>query len=109
MARLDPLPMEQLTPEQKALHAALIGTRKSSSADRSGSGCENPAIADAADRLVKALRENGKLEAAVRADRADRRAALVGSLRLGRDEAPAGAAGLPPETIEAIRHQRSRT
>ena len=61
MARLDPLPMEQLTPEQKALHAALIGTRKQLSGPF-GVWLRNPAIADAADRLVKALRENGKLE-----------------------------------------------
>jgi 4-carboxymuconolactone decarboxylase len=106
VARLDPLPMNELSPVQKALHDALIGTRKQLSGPF-GVWLRNPAIADAADRLVKALRENGKLE---------KRLYELIVLTVVRHwsaryawaahEAPAGAAGLSPETIEALRHQR---
>jgi 4-carboxymuconolactone decarboxylase len=98
--------MDQLTPQQKALHAAVIGNRKQLSGPF-GVWLRNPPVFDAADRLVKALRENGKLE---------KRLYELIVLTVVRHwsaryawaahEAPAVAAGLSPETIEAIRHRR---
>jgi 4-carboxymuconolactone decarboxylase len=61
VARLEPLPVEQLSPEQKALHAKLLGTRKRVGGPF-GVWLRNPAVADAANNLVLALRENGRLE-----------------------------------------------
>ena len=106
MARLDPLPMGELTPEQKALHAVLGSTRKRVSGPFA-IWLRNPAVADAANRLTLALRENGKVE---------KRLYELIVLTVVRHwsaryawaahEANAAAAGLAPETIEAIRHQR---
>jgi 4-carboxymuconolactone decarboxylase len=61
VARLDPLKMEELTPEQQRVHAELGRTRK-----RVGGPfaiwLRNPALADHANRLTLTLREHGKLE-----------------------------------------------
>ena len=107
MARLDPLPLEQLTPEQKALHAELGRTRKRVSGPFA-IWLRNPPLADAANRVTLALRENGKLE---------RRLYELIVLTVVRHwsaryawaahEDAARAAGLANETIEAIRHRRA--
>ena len=62
MARLDPLPMEELSPEQKALHAVLGGTRSGRVSGPFAIWLRTPAIADAANKLTLALRESGKVE-----------------------------------------------
>ena len=61
MARLDNLSIEQLNPEQKAMHAELMKTRKRVSGPF-GIWLRNPSLADAANKLVLALREHGRLE-----------------------------------------------
>jgi 4-carboxymuconolactone decarboxylase len=107
MARLDPLPMEQLTPEQKALHAELGRTRKRVSGPFA-IWLRNPPLADAANKVVLALREHGKL---------DKRLYELIVLTVVRHwsaryawaahEDVARTAGLSNETIEAIRHRRT--
>ncbi len=62
MARLDPLTIEQLTPEQKALHAVLGGTRQGRVSGPFAIWLRNPPVADAANKLTLALRESGKVE-----------------------------------------------
>jgi 4-carboxymuconolactone decarboxylase len=61
VARLDPLKFEDLTSEQKLLHAELGRTRQ-----RVGGPfaiwLRNPSLADSANRMALALREHGKLE-----------------------------------------------
>jgi 4-carboxymuconolactone decarboxylase len=61
VARLDPLPPEQLSAEQKAVHAKLMATRTRVSGPF-GVWLRNPALANAAEDVVLALRANGKLE-----------------------------------------------
>jgi 4-carboxymuconolactone decarboxylase len=106
VARLDPLPIEQLSPEQKALHDELFRNRKRVSGPFP-IWLRNPALADAANRLVVALRENGKLE-----KRLYELIVLIvvrhwaAKYAWAAHEAPAAAAGLSAETIEAIRHRR---
>jgi 4-carboxymuconolactone decarboxylase len=106
LARLDPLPMEQLTPEQKALHAELGRTRKRVSGPFA-IWLRNPPLADAANKVVLALREHGRLE-----KRLYELIVLVvvrhwsAQYAWAAHEAAAGAAGLSPEAIEAIRHRR---
>jgi alkylhydroperoxidase family enzyme len=106
VARLDPLPVAQLSPVQKALHDSIIGNRKQLSGPF-GVWLRNPPLCDAADRVVKALRENGKLE---------KRLYELIVLTVVRHwsaryawaahEAPALASGLSAETVEALRTQR---
>jgi 4-carboxymuconolactone decarboxylase len=60
VARLDPLPMEALTPEQRQLHAELGRTRKRVSGPFA-IWLRNPPLADAANRVALAPRDNGKL------------------------------------------------
>jgi 4-carboxymuconolactone decarboxylase len=106
LARLDPLPIEQLSPEQKALQAELLKTRKRVSGPF-GVWLRNPALADAANKVVLALRENGKL---------DKRLYELIVLTVVRHwsapyawaahEGNARAAGLSNETIEAIRARK---
>jgi 4-carboxymuconolactone decarboxylase len=106
LARLDPIPMEQLTPEQKALHAELLRTRKRVSGPF-GIWLRNPPLADAANKVVLALREHGKLE--------KRLYELIvltvvrhwsAKYAWAAHEAGAAAAGLAPDAIEALREQR---
>jgi 4-carboxymuconolactone decarboxylase len=107
MARLDPLPMEQLTPEQQRLHAELGSTRRQRVSGPFAIWLRNPPVADAANKLTLALRENGKLE---------RRLFELIVMTVVRQwsaqsawaahEANALAAGLAPEVIEAIRERR---
>jgi 4-carboxymuconolactone decarboxylase len=98
--------MEQLTPEQKALHAELGRTRKRVSGPFA-IWLRNPPLAEAANKLTLALRENGKLE---------RRLYELIVLTVVRHwsaryawaahEDAARASGLSTEAIEAIRHRR---
>ena len=106
MARLDPLPMDELSPEQKAMHAVLGSTRKRVSGPFA-IWLRNPPVADAANKLTLALRENGKVE---------KRLYELIVLTVVRHwsaryawashEGAARASGLAPDVIEAIRHQR---
>jgi 4-carboxymuconolactone decarboxylase len=106
VARLDPLPMEQMTPEQKALHEELFRNRKRVSGPFP-IWLRNPPLADAANNLVIALRENGKAE-----KRLYELIVLIvvrywaARYAWGAHEAPALAAGLSPDVVEAIRHGR---
>ena len=61
MARLDTLPVEQLSPEQKALHDKIRGNRAKLGGPF-GVWLRTPALAAAVSSVVEALRENGKLE-----------------------------------------------
>lgn len=106
MARLDPLKPEDLTPEQSAVHAELLRTRKRVSGPF-GVWLRSPPLADAANRLVLALRENGKLE--------KRLYELIvltvvrhwsAQYAWAAHEAAAAAAGLDPAVIEALRERR---
>ena len=107
MARLDPLPMEQLSPEQKALHAVRGGTRKGRVSGPFAIWLRNPPVADAANKLTLALREGGKVE-----KRLYELIVLIvtrywsARYAWASHEAAAAAAGISPETIEAIRHRR---
>lgn len=106
MARLDPLKPEDLTPEQKAVHEELMRTRKRVSGPF-GVWLRNPPLADAANRVVKAVREDGKLE--------KRLYELIvltvvrhwsAQYAWAAHEANARASGLSDDTIEAIRARR---
>jgi len=61
VARLEPLKMEELTAEQKAIYAQVSRNRPRVSGPF-GVWLRTPPIAEAANRLVNAVRENGKLE-----------------------------------------------
>lgn len=61
MARLDPLPVDKLSPEQKAIHDRIIGNRKQLGGPFSVF-LRNPALAEAANGVVDVLRANGKLD-----------------------------------------------
>jgi 4-carboxymuconolactone decarboxylase len=106
VARLDPLKMEELTPEQQRLHAEFLRTRKRVSGPFT-IWLRNPPVADAANRLVLALRENGKLE--------KRLYELIvltvvrhwsAQYAWAAHEGNARASGLSDEVIEAIRARR---
>jgi 4-carboxymuconolactone decarboxylase len=60
VARLDPLPVDKLSPEQKAIHDKIIGNRPKLGGPFSVF-LRNPALADAANDVVDVLRANGKL------------------------------------------------
>jgi 4-carboxymuconolactone decarboxylase len=106
LARLDPLKLEELTSEQKALHAELGRTRKRVSGPFA-IWLRNPALADAANKLTLSLRENGKLE---------KRLFELIVMTVARHwsaqyawaahEGAALAAGLSPDVIDAVRHRR---
>jgi 4-carboxymuconolactone decarboxylase len=106
VARLDPLEIDQLSPEQKLLHAELGRTRKRVSGPFA-IWLRNPALADAANKLTLVLRENGKL---------DRRLFELIVMTVVRHwsaqyawaahEGAALAAGLSPDVIAALRERR---
>jgi 4-carboxymuconolactone decarboxylase len=106
LARLDPPPYDELTPEQKTLHADLLRTRKRLSGPFVV-WLHTPAIAHGANMLAQALRENGKL---------DRRLFELIVLTVARHwtaqyawyshEPAALAAGLSPKVIAAIGERR---
>ena len=109
MARLDPMKMEELNPEQQRIHAELGRTRK-----RVGGPfaiwLRNPALADNANRLALTLRENGKLE--------KRLFELIvltvvrhwsAQYAWAAHEPNALAAGLAPDVVAAIRERKTPT
>ena len=61
MARVEDLKPESLTPEQKAIHDRIAGTRGGTVRGPFAIWLRNPAIADAADRFGTILR-NGSLD-----------------------------------------------
>jgi 4-carboxymuconolactone decarboxylase len=61
VARLDPLPVEQLSPQQKLIHDKIKGNRPKLGGPF-GVLLRNPALATAASGLVDALRGEGKLD-----------------------------------------------
>ena len=106
MARLDPIPYDNLTPEQKTIHAELASTRK-----RVGGPfaiwLRIPSLALTANELARVLRENGKLE--------KRLFELIvltvvrhwsAQYAWAAHEPNALAAGLSPHVIVAIRERR---
>ena len=106
MARLDPIPVEQLSPEQQKVHAILAGTRK-----RVGGPfaiwLRIPNVAYTANEFTHALREKGLLER--------RHFELLVMIvtrhwsaryAWAQHEPLAVAAGLSTEVIEAIRAKR---
>jgi len=106
VARLDPIPFENLTPEQKTIHAELGRTRK-----RVGGPfaiwLRIPNLARTANDLTLALRENGKLE-----KRLFELIVLIvirhwsAQYAWSAHEPNAAAAGLSPDVIAAIRERR---
>ncbi len=106
MARLDPLAFDDLSAEQKALHAELGRTRKRVSGPFA-IWLRTPNIAHTANQLALALRENGKLE---------KRLFELIVLMVVRHwsahyawfahEPNAVAAGLAPDVVAAIRERR---
>jgi 4-carboxymuconolactone decarboxylase len=61
VARLDPLPVEQLSPQQKLIHDKIKGNRPKLGGPF-GVLLRNPALATAASGVVDALRSDGKLD-----------------------------------------------
>ena len=86
MARLEPLTMEELTPEQKSIYAQVSRNRPRVSGPF-GVWLRTPPIAEAANKLVNAVRENGKLEKRHQSD-AGRRSHVVSQVYrdLGKDQ-----------------------
>ncbi|MBX9840745.1 MAG: hypothetical protein K2Z80_02940 [Xanthobacteraceae bacterium] len=107
MARLDPLPVEKLSPEQKALHDMLASTRNGRVSGPFAIWLHTPAVCDAANQLTLSLRENGSInkrlyELIVLIVTRHWSAQYAWSQHVG----PAAAAGLSPDVIDAIRHRR---
>jgi 4-carboxymuconolactone decarboxylase len=106
VARLDPIPFEDLTPEQKTIHAELAGTRKRV-AGPFAIWLRLPNVAHTANQLTLALRENGKLE-----KRLFELIVLIvtrhwsAQYAWAAHEPHAVTAGLAPEVIAAIRERR---
>ena len=106
MARIEPLTLEELTPEQKALYE-VVGRGRPRVTGPFGVWLRNPPVADAANRLTLALRENGRL---------DKRLFELIVLMVVRfwgasyawtaHEQAAIKAGLSADTIEALRERR---
>ncbi len=106
MARLDPIPVENLTPEQKTIHAELASTRK-----RVGGPfaiwLRIPNLAHTANEFTRALRENGLLE-----KRLFELIVLIvvrhwsAQYAWAAHEPNAAAAGLSTDVINAIRERR---
>ena len=106
MARLEALKLEELTPEQKELYD-VVGRGRAQVAGPFGVWLRNPPLADACNRVTLALRENGKLP-----KRLFELIVLAAARTWGASyawvahEQPALKAGLAPEIVEALRHQR---
>jgi 4-carboxymuconolactone decarboxylase len=101
--------MEELTPEQKELYE-VVGRGRAQVAGPFGVWLRNPPLADAANRVTLALRENGKLD-----KRLFELIVLTAARAWGASyawvahEKPALKAGLAPEIIEALRLERKPT
>src|SRR5437899_442698 len=97
--------MEELTPEQKELYD-VVGRGRAQVAGPFGVWLRNPPLADAANRVTLALRENGKLD-----KRLFELIVLTAARAWGASyawvahEKAAVKAGLAPEIIEALRLQ----
>lgn len=106
MARLDPIPLEALTPEQKAVHAKLLSTRKQVSGPFA-IWLRSPNVAHAADEFMNSLRRDGKLD-----KKLYELIVLIvtrhwsARYAWAQHEPLAVAAGLSPDAIEAIREKR---
>jgi 4-carboxymuconolactone decarboxylase len=61
VARLDPIPFDNLTPEQKAVHAKLLSTRKQVTGPFA-IWLHTPNVAHTADEFMNSLRWDGKLD-----------------------------------------------
>ena len=106
MARVEDLKLENLTPEQKAIHDRIAGSRGGTVRGPFAIWLRNPKIADAADRLGTTLR-NGDL---------DLRLFEIMVLVVARHWSAqyewfaharhALEAGVSPDVVEAIRHRR---
>ena len=106
MARLDPPKMEELTPQQKEIYAAVSRSRPRVSGPF-GVWLRTPPIADAANKLVNSVRDNGKLE--------KRQYELIvmtvaahwtASYAWAAHEQTAKGVGVAPDVIEAIRTKK---
>src|SRR5260370_14227868 len=97
--------MEELTPEQKEFYD-VVGRGRAQVAGPFGVWLRNPPLADAANRVTLALRENGKLD-----KRLFELIVLAAARAWGASyawiahEKPAIKAGPAPEIIEALRYQ----
>jgi 4-carboxymuconolactone decarboxylase len=109
VARLEPLPVDQLTPEQKRIHDLVIGSRKKLGGPFAVL-LRNPPLADAVRQVLHSMREHGTL---------DKRLYELLVLTVVRHwsasyawavhEAPARAAGLDGAVIDAILARRRPT
>jgi 4-carboxymuconolactone decarboxylase len=106
VARLDPLKMEELSPKQKVLHAEILQSRKRVSGPFA-IWLRNPAMAEAANKLMLSMREDGKLEKRLY-ELIVMIVARYWSVQYAwaAHEAAAAAAGLSADVIDAIRHNR---
>jgi 4-carboxymuconolactone decarboxylase len=109
VARLDPLPVDKMSPRQKAIHDKVLGNRKVLGGPFSVL-IRHPALAEAAASVVDVLRRDGKLdkrlyELVVLAVARHWSAHYVWAVHepLGR------AGGLSDDTIEALRARRKPT
>ena len=106
MARLDPIPFDDLTPEQKAVHAKLLSTRKQVTGPFA-IWLRTPNVAHSADEFMNSLRRDGKLD-----KRLYELIVLVvtrhwsAHYAWAQHEPLAVAAGLSPDVIAAIREKR---
>ncbi len=106
MARLEPIELDKLTPEQKELHAR-VGRGRNRVMGPFSVWIHNPPLADAASRLINSVRENGKLES-----RLYELIVLTVARKAGVQyafavhEPIALAAGLAPDVLEALRAQK---
>jgi 4-carboxymuconolactone decarboxylase len=97
MARVEDLKLDHLTPEQKAIHDRIAGTRGGTVRGPFAIWLRQPKIADAADKLGTTLR-NGDL---------DQRLFEIMVLVVARHwSAQYEWFGIAPAAIEAIRHRR---
>ena len=106
MARVEDLKLESLTPEQKAIHDRIAGTRRGTVRGPFAIWLRNPKIADTADRFGTTLR-NGDLDLRL----FELMVLLVARHWTAQYEWFAHArhaleAGIPPAVVEAIRHRR---
>ncbi len=106
MARLDPIPLDELSPEQKAVHAKLASTRKQVTGPFA-IWLRTPNVAATADEFMNSLRRDGKLD--------KRQYELIvmivtrhwsASYAWAQHEPHAIAAGLSSDVIEDIREKR---
>jgi 4-carboxymuconolactone decarboxylase len=107
VARLDPLPLDKLSPEQKALHDELGRSRNGRVTGPFAIWLHTPAVCDAANELTLSLRENGSID-----KRLYELITLIVTRHWSAQYAwsqhvgPAAAAGISADVIEAIRQRR---